>query len=318
METIYHYPPELLDLLIQTIPRLFRSKSDVVLFFEGAGVDRQHLRDVRAIVQTNKDSISKFEIARRVLQRINADGDAGLRARREIVKRVVEFEDFSSCWENNRLEAQGLVSRVQHVVGVKDSFTKMSTEREKERSEHRKQHQEKMERLQKHEAERTQIRNELYALFAETNPQKRGKALEGLLNRLFANEDISIREAFELCGDEGEGIVEQIDGVVEIDGHVYLVEMKWWKEALGTGDVAPHLVRLFGRSEARGIFISNSGYTEPAIKTCRDALQQKPVVLCTLEEIVILLDAGDPLKDLLKEKILAAVVDKNPFHRRGP
>jgi len=118
METIYHYPPELLDLLIQTIPRLVRSKSDVVLFFEGAGVDRQHLRDVRAIVQTNKDSISKFEIARRVLQRINADGDAGLRARREIVKRVVEFEDFSSCWENNRLEAQGLVSRVQHVVGV--------------------------------------------------------------------------------------------------------------------------------------------------------------------------------------------------------
>lgn len=38
MDTAYHYPPELLDLLVDTIPRLTRSKPEVLDFFRGAGV----------------------------------------------------------------------------------------------------------------------------------------------------------------------------------------------------------------------------------------------------------------------------------------
>ena len=30
-----------------------------------------------------------------------------------------------------------------------------------------------------------------------------------------------------LRGSEGEGVLEQIDGVIEFGGHLYLVEMKW-------------------------------------------------------------------------------------------
>ena len=43
---IHHYPPELTQLLIQTIPRLFRSKKDVLLFFKGAGVPANTLNDL--------------------------------------------------------------------------------------------------------------------------------------------------------------------------------------------------------------------------------------------------------------------------------
>ncbi len=57
----------------------------------------------------------------------------------------------------------------------------------------------------------------LSALFGESNSQKRGKSLEGVLNRLFEASGILVREAFTLTGAQGEGIVEQIDGVVEID-----------------------------------------------------------------------------------------------------
>lgn len=102
-----------------------------------------------------------------------------------------------------------------------------------------------------------------------------------------------------------------------MDGHVYLVEMKWWSEPLGVGDVSPHIVRLFGRGDVRGIFISNSGYTDPAVTTCREALQQKVVVLCKLEEIVQLLDSEASLQALLKDKVHAAIVEKNPLFSKA-
>ncbi|HVO60793.1 MAG TPA: hypothetical protein VMT53_07645 [Terriglobales bacterium] len=38
MDIVFHYPPELTQLLIQTIPLLCPSKKDVLSFFKGAGV----------------------------------------------------------------------------------------------------------------------------------------------------------------------------------------------------------------------------------------------------------------------------------------
>ena len=45
--------------------------------------------------------------------------------RRELLKRVVEFENFSTCCPEDRLEAQDLVSQIRSVINVKDSFTRM-------------------------------------------------------------------------------------------------------------------------------------------------------------------------------------------------
>jgi hypothetical protein len=55
--------------------------------------------------------------------------------RREVLKRVSQFEDFSSCWENDRYKTQGHVAQIQKVVNVKDSFTRINLDREKERKE---------------------------------------------------------------------------------------------------------------------------------------------------------------------------------------
>jgi hypothetical protein len=37
------------------------------------------------------------------------------------------------------------------------------------------------------------------------------------------------------------------------------------------------------------------------------------VTLCTLQELVRLLECDKELKDYLREKVQAAIVDKNPF-----
>lgn len=83
-------------------------------------------------------------MARTVLNRINRDGDASLRARRDL-KRVCEFEDFSACWAEDQLKAQGLVAAVRKAVNAKDSFTRMQQAAEQERSERLREKREKVE-----------------------------------------------------------------------------------------------------------------------------------------------------------------------------
>ena len=113
----------------------------------------------------------------------------------------------------------------------------MAKEREKSQKELIAQKQTKIEKIRKKKEEIARVKTELFALFSEKNSQKRGKALEGVLNSLFQVYGILIREAFVLKGDDGEGIVEQIDGVIEIDGHLYFIEMKWWDKPIGVPEI---------------------------------------------------------------------------------
>jgi hypothetical protein len=315
MDITFQYPPDLFNLLVDTLPRLCRSKRDVILFLRGAGLERPVYADLEQQVNSDPASITKFDIVRTVLTRLNARGEAALRERREVLKRVTEFEEFETCWDNDRLQAKGLVAEVRKLIDVKDSFTRMRIERDRERRER----QQEIEKQQRVEAQRRgnvrAVRDEFFKLFAEQDRHKQGKLLEGALNRLFAAYGLSVREAFVLRGAEGEGIIEQIDGVIELDGEIYLVEVKWWGDPLGPGEISQHLVRVYHRGHARGIFISHSGYTVASVNICAEALQRTVVVLCELSEFVHLLERELPLQAFLKAKVQAAVIEKKPLHR---
>ncbi len=128
------------------------------------------------------------------------------------------------------MQAEALVGRVRQLVNVKDSFTRMNIEREKERRQRQEQHDKAIREKQKKAADQTELRDALYELFADSDAVKRGKQLESALNKQFAMAGFLVRKVFAIKGDEGKGIVEQIDGVVELGGMHYLVEMKWWQE----------------------------------------------------------------------------------------
>jgi hypothetical protein len=310
----FHYPPEVLNLLVDTIPLLCRSKKDVVVFLQGAGVDSADLADVSRTVRTAPDSINKYEIVRTVLTKVNARGDGGLRPRREIIKRVVEFEDFSTCWPNDQLKAKGLVASLRDVVNVKDSFTRMKQERDTEREQALARQRAEQSAAARRRAAIEDVSKRLFALFAmDDKPQERGKLLELVLNDLFKTYGIHVREDFRRKEPDSAVVLEQIDGVIELNGSIHLVEMKWLKDPVGVADFGPHLVRVFGRANASGIFISNSGYTEPVIKQCAEFLNQRTTFLCSLQEIVMLLQRQDDLVALLKRKSQAAIIDKQPY-----
>lgn len=135
LDETYHYPPELLTLLVDALSVLCRSKPDVLTFLRGAGVPQSFLRDLEQRVATDRSAIRKHEIARTVLVRLNEAGESMLRQRREIVKRVTETESFATCWPADVHKAKGLVAEVREIVNVKDSFTPMRLEREHERAE---------------------------------------------------------------------------------------------------------------------------------------------------------------------------------------
>jgi restriction system protein len=314
LDEAFHYPPDLLEQLVDTIPLLCKSKVAILNFFRGAGVPAEDYSDIQTELKMDRQAHNKFGIARTILTRLNQRGDNGLKARREVIKRVVEFEDFGTTWEGDRMRAKGQVASVRERVNMQDAFTRMSIEREREAAKHREEQAAHQAFVRQRADTIQKAKDQLFALFAERNPQLRGKMAEKALNDVFAAFGISIREAFVLSGDSGEGVVEQIDGVVEIDGSIYLVEMKWLASNAGTGDVSQHMVRVMGRNGARGIFIANPGYTEAAIKVVRESLSAMTIVLVTLEEIVIALTRGDDVAELLRKKVHAAVIDRNPFH----
>jgi restriction system protein len=308
----YQYSPELLQALNDAIPKLCRSKQDVITYFRSAGVPHAYLQEWEHRLATDANAVRKAEITRDLLRKLNEGGDSTLRERRELLKRVTETEDYSSSWPTDRLEAEGLVARIRKLVNVRDSFTRMSLEREREATQARREKLEAAEAATKRNEEFNRIRDDLFALFGETNAQARGKKLEGVLNRLFKTAGILVRESF-VRSETGIGVVEQIDGVIEIDGELYLVEIKWWNEKIGVPEVTQHISRLFIRADCRGLIISASGFTDAAIQACKDALSQRTVVLAELEEVVAQLNNGSDLKEWIKKKVASAILNKTPL-----
>lgn len=311
---IFHYPPDLFDLIVDCVPLLNKSKKGVITFFKGAEVQDEILKDLSHRVEYDRENINKYEITRTVLTRINVKSDKFLRERREILKRITEFEAFSNCWESDVMKAKGVVSEIRKIINVKDSFTRMNQEREKERRRKSEEYTRKTEEIKKRNAEIEKIKKEFYSLFSETNPHERGSKLEVVLNNLFSSYKISVRDAFQRRGEKGEGIIEQIDGVIEIDNQIFLVEMKWHKDAIGSQDIFAHLGRIYHRSQAHGIYISASGYTPSGLTAAKDALTNNALlVLCDLQEFVEVLENKDELKPYLRKKIQKAIIDKDPF-----
>lgn len=316
--SIYHYPTELFELLVETIPKLCRSKQSVIDFFKSSGIQMTLISDLIDRVNFNRDAIYKHEIVREVLNRINQQTDQYLRQRREILKRVVEIEDFSACWPEDQNAAYGLVAKIRVLINVKDSFTRMQQEKDKELEKHRLEQQKLIEDKNKKQQEIAKIKDNFFSLFSPQNPHERGKLLENVLNSLFNVYGILVLESFTVTGVDNEGIVEQIDGAIQLNGNIYLVEMKWWKSPIGQKEVSAFIGgKLFLRGQdARGLFISYSGYTDAAVTCCREAkIRGATVLLSTLEEFVFLLDREMELSDFLLKKVEAAVTHKNPFHK---
>lgn len=79
-------------------------------------MDERHLADLQQRVDSDRDSINKHEIARTPVAGFNEEGDSGLRGRREIIRRIVEWEELfdllaGGCVQGSKSGSQGSPAR---------------------------------------------------------------------------------------------------------------------------------------------------------------------------------------------------------------
>lgn len=311
----YHWAPDLMARVVDAVTLVNRTKPDVLAMFRGCGIGTDVLAEVEAAYNADRSGTKKAWMARTVVERLNSTpGDRYLGYRRAVLRRVVEFEDFAQLWPGDQDRARGVVAAVRELQGKKDAFTRIAEAEERAREERAAPGRARALAAAERRTSMNRVHAELTALWTSNDPQGRGRAVERLMNELCRIESIAVRDAFHVVGERGEGIVEQIDGAIDIDGRVVLVEVKWHTEHLGPPHLTPHVFRVMSRAQATGLVISASDYTPAGVATCREALTMGHIVaLSEMREILLLLERYGSLKDFVQAKFRAATLDKNPF-----
>ncbi|WP_299682066.1 restriction endonuclease [uncultured Roseobacter sp.] len=149
------------------------------------------------------------------------------------------------------------------------------------------------------------LSDRLIGLF-EHAPQRRGYEYERFLTELFAAYGLTPRSPFKLTG-------EQIDGSFKLHGETYLIEAKWQAGLTGQAELLTFSGKVSGKATwTRGLFISNSGFSEDGLKAfktgrrtniiCADGLDLHQIVHNRLSLI-----------DVLDEKLRRAAETNQAF-----
>lgn len=141
-------------------------------------------------------------------------------------------------------------------------------------------------------------------------PQSRGFSFEKFLNSMFLSSGLNPRESFRLVG-------EQIDGSIELDHEIYLIEAKWQNNKISVSDLDAFSSKIKRKTNwTRGLFISISGFSIEAIQ----AFEKGEVNLITMdgEDLYYILDGcNDKYIDLdscIRAKMRMAAETGNISH----
>lgn len=149
------------------------------------------------------------------------------------------------------------------------------------------------------------LRNDLIG-FTQLTPQARGYAFETLLRDLFNVYGLEAREPFRLKG-------EQIDGSFLLQGETYLVEAKWQDAPTGVADLHTFHGKLEQKAAwTRGLFVSNSGFTEDGLVAFG---RGKRVVCMDGLDLFESLSRDLPLNQVIERKVRRAAETGLPFAR---
>lgn len=312
MDTYFHFPPDLFNLLVDTIPRLNKSKKDLLLFFQNVGVPKELLQSYYILLRENNSQFKKFNVTREILTHLNQSNEKMLGVRRRLLQRVIEFDAFETCYLNDKDRAKANVADIKKLVKMKDTVTKYENYLSKEQSKKIKKQQEISDKIRTSKERFEDLQQRFCHLFTIENPQERGKKLEKVLNDIFSYFKIGIKEDFVVYDDETGKIYEQIDGVVEINNYLTLIEMKWEKSPIGADKVGRFMSRLLVRRNVDGIIISYSSFTETAIPTAKEALSISVIALVDLKDIFEVLNQKKDLVEFFSELIKEVKLYKNP------
>jgi Restriction endonuclease len=137
-------------------------------------------------------------------------------------------------------------------------------------------------------------------------PQPRGYEFEKFLKRFFDAYGLAAQDPFRLRG-------EQIDGSFQFGNETYLVEAKWQDGATGVADLHTFHGKIEQKAAwTRGLFMSNSGFTEDGLAAFG---RGKRVICMDGLDLYDTLHREIPLNQVLDRKVRRAAETGSPFVR---
>ncbi|MFD0150061.1 restriction endonuclease [Streptomyces sp. NPDC055721] len=137
------------------------------------------------------------------------------------------------------------------------------------------------------------LKQRFLVMHSAGDPHKRGTAFEGFINELFALYDLEPRASYSLDH-------EQIDGAFSFNTDHYVLEAKWWKDAIGRRelDVFKANIERKGKNTL-GLYVSMSGYSSDALAVYS---YSTPFITMDGSDFMAVLDQHIRLDDLLGRK----------------
>ncbi|MFD9030118.1 restriction endonuclease [Streptomyces sp. NPDC059567] len=138
-----------------------------------------------------------------------------------------------------------------------------------------------------------ELKQRFLVMHSAGDPHKRGTAFEGFINELFALYDLEPRASYSLDH-------EQVDGAFSFNTDHYVLEAKWWKEAIGRRelDVFKANIERKGKNTL-GLYVSMSGYSSDALAVYS---YSTPFITMDGSDFMAVLDQRIRLDDLLDRK----------------
>jgi hypothetical protein len=151
--------------------------------------------------------------------------------------------------------------------------------------------------------ELSNFREEYHKMQQNPDAQSRGYEFQSFLERLFKLWQLNPRAAYRTEHDE-------IDGSIELDGEVYLLEARWRSRPTDKEDLSNFYFKIENKANwTRGIFISISGFNEQALNylTSNSILN---FIAIRGGEIELILDGKVDLLDMLRKKVRVLAEEK--------
>jgi hypothetical protein len=234
------------------IANLYWYRKDLKKAWLRSGVDSRVCDLLFSMRKEGNQKLSKRELMDVLYEELRtSDYNRRLEVSRNFVRILVEHENFVPQAEKHRVEiAERCALKLREIIA-----------KQQKEQEYRDQIRQRAQTASKEDYASKRLKlNERFLELMREEPHKRGYALQQLFTDLMHISGIPVEHPFKIVG-------EQIDGAIKYDGHYYLVELKWTDKKAGQGEIAPFCIKVEGKLEARGIFISMNAYSKEVLNS---------------------------------------------------
>lgn len=137
--------------------------------------------------------------------------------------------------------------------------------------------------------------------------QERGREFERLINKICEDEKILLQRS----GYTSDNASQQIDGAIEINGHIFLLEIKWESSAtLAASKYFSFWGKILSKIDGTlGLFISFDDLRENFQNSIRNGIQQKCITICGEDSINDIVSGTVSLKEYVLWLFRKASID---------